>query len=72
MQYDLAIIGSGAAAFAAASTATEAAGGRVVMIERGQLGGTCVNVGCVPSKSLLAAAEGRHSAAGQPFPGITT
>ena len=54
MGYDLAIIGSGGAAFAAAIAATTA-GRRVVMIERATIGGTCVNVGCVPSKALLAA-----------------
>ena len=53
---DLAIIGSGSAAFAAAIAATNL-GKRVVMVERGTVGGTCVNVGCVPSKALLAAAE---------------
>lgn len=71
MHYDLAIIGSGGAAFAAAISAT-GKGARVVMVERGAVGGTCVNVGCVPSKALLAAAEARHSAAGQAFPGIAT
>jgi mercuric reductase len=71
MRYDLAIIGSGGAAFAAAIRAATG-GARVVMVERGQLGGTCVNVGCVPSKALLAAAEARHVAAAQPFPGIAT
>ena len=40
------------------------------MIERGETGGTCVNTGCVPSKTLLAAAAARHSAAAQAFPGI--
>src|SRR5690606_17356689 len=57
--YDLAVIGSGGAAFAAAIRTTTL-GGRVVMIERGTIGGTCVNTGCVPSKALLAAAEARH------------
>jgi mercuric reductase len=71
MQYDLAIIGSGSAAFAAAITARDA-GASVVMIERGTVGGTCVNTGCVPSKALLAAAAARHDAASQPFPGIAT
>jgi len=55
MRRDLAIIGSGGAAFAAAITARDA-GASVVMIERGTIGGTCVNTGCVPSKALLAAA----------------
>src|SRR5689334_13567400 len=71
MRYDLAIIGSGGAAFAAAITARDA-GASVVMIERGMVGGTCVNTGCVPSKALLAAAAARHDAASQPFPGIAT
>jgi mercuric reductase len=71
MGYDLAVIGSGAAAFAAAITAVEG-GASVVMIERGETGGTCVNTGCVPSKTLLAAAAARHSAAAREFPGIAT
>jgi mercuric reductase len=44
----------------------------VVMIERGTVKGTCVNTGCVPSKALLAAAEARHVALAQRFPGIAT
>ncbi|TAM83694.1 MAG: mercuric reductase, partial [Jatrophihabitans sp.] len=71
MRYDLAIIGSGGAAFAAAIAAS-GTGARVVMLERGRVGGTCVNVGCVPSKALLAAADARHVAAAQAFPGIST
>ncbi len=70
MHYDLAIIGSGGAAFAAAIAATRV-GASVVMIERASTGGTCVNVGCVPSKALLAAAEARHTAArADRYPGI--
>jgi mercuric reductase len=60
-EFDLAVIGAGSAAFAAAIKATEA-GARVVMIEKGTPGGTCVNVGCVPSKALLAAADTHHRA----------
>lgn len=71
MGYDLAIIGSGAAAFAAAITAAER-GALVVMIERGEVGGTCVNTGCVPSKTMLAAAASRRSAAIATLPGIAT
>jgi mercuric reductase len=71
MRYDLAIAGSGAAAFAAAITARDA-GALVVMVERGTVGGTCVNAGCVPSKALLAAAAARHDAASPRFPGIVT
>lgn len=69
--YDLAVIGSGGAAFAAA-IAARTKGASVVMVERGTTGGTCVNTGCVPSKALLAAAEARHVALAQPFPGIAT
>lgn len=68
---DLAIIGSGGAAFSAAIAARRA-DLRVVMIERGTVGGTCVNVGCIPSKALLAAAESRHRADGERFPGVRT
>ncbi len=70
-EYDLAIIGSGGGAFSAAIAARER-DLRVVMIERGTVGGTCVNVGCIPSKALLAAAEARHRAGAQSFPGIRT
>lgn len=69
--YDLAIVGSGGAAFSAAIAASEQ-GRRVAMIERGTVGGTCVNIGCIPSKALLAAAEARHRASRQPFPGVHT
>ncbi len=69
--YDLAIIGSGGAGFAAAIAATTR-GLRAVMVERATLGGTCVNVGCIPSKALLAAAEARQVAAEERFPGIAT
>lgn len=70
-QVDLVVIGSGAAAFPAAIRARNL-GKSVIMIERGTVGGTCVNVGCVPSKTLIAAAEARHVAAEAThrFPGI--
>jgi len=51
----IAIVGSGAGAMAAALKAVER-GATVTMIERGVIGGTCVNVGCVPSKILIHAA----------------
>ena len=69
--YDLAIIGGGSAAFAAAIHARRKGLG-VVMLERAQIGGTCVNVGCIPSKALLAAADARHIAHDNRFPGIET
>ena len=55
VSYDLAVIGSGGAAFAAA-IAARGKDKTVVMIERDVTGGTCVNTGCVPSKALLASA----------------
>jgi mercuric reductase len=69
--YDLAIIGSGSAAFAAAIRARDL-GARVVIVERSTIGGTCVNVGCVPSKALLRAGETFHAAGHHPFAGVDT
>ena len=69
-QYDLAIIGGGAGAFAAAIKANEL-GAKTAFINSGlPLGGTCVNVGCVPSKTLLHAAELVHTAQHHNVPGI--
>lgn len=65
-RYDLAIVGSGGGAFAAAINAVEQ-GARVVMVERGTLGGTCVNIGCVPSKTQLHAGELLWQAGHHPF-----
>ena len=48
----VAVIGSGGAAMAAALKAVEQ-GANVTLIERGTIGGTCVNVGCVPSKIMI-------------------
>ncbi|MGW8437897.1 mercury(II) reductase [Nocardiopsis sp. NPDC055879] len=70
MAFDLAVIGSGGAAFAAAIAARRK-DRSVVMVEHATIGGTCVNTGCVPSKALLAAAEARHIAlSADRFPGI--
>jgi mercuric reductase len=69
--HDLAIVGSGGGAFAGAIAARRR-DLRVVMIERGTVGGTCVNHGCIPSKALLAAAEVRQRAGLRRFPGIST
>ncbi len=70
-EYDLVVIGSGSAAFAAAIEARQA-GARVAMVERGTIGGTCVNVGCVPSKTLLRAGDLHHWATSNPFEGLNT
>lgn len=68
---DLVVVGSGGAGMAAAITARRA-GKEVLVIERDTLGGTCVNIGCVPSKTLLAAAGTRQAALTNPFPGVPT
>ncbi|MDN4571690.1 mercury(II) reductase [Pandoraea sp. XJJ-1] len=62
----VAVIGSGGAAMAAALKAVEL-GARVTLIERGTLGGTCVNVGCVPSKIMIRAAHIGHLRQASPF-----
>lgn len=59
--YDLIILGSGSTAFAAALRAT-GYGARVLMFEKSVLGGTCINWGCIPSKTLIHAALFRHEA----------
>ncbi len=55
-RFDLAIIGAGAAGLSAAYGAARL-GWRVALIERGEMGGDCLNYGCVPSKALLHAAR---------------
>ncbi|MBA8907588.1 mercury(II) reductase [Aminobacter ciceronei] len=70
-RYDLAVIGAGSAGFSAAITAAEQ-GANVALIGHGTIGGTCVNVGCVPSKTMIRAAEALHGVrAAHRFPGLT-
>jgi pyruvate/2-oxoglutarate dehydrogenase complex dihydrolipoamide dehydrogenase (E3) component len=59
--YDLLVIGAGAAGLSIAAGAAQL-GVRVALIERHRMGGDCLNVGCVPSKALLAAAHAADSA----------
>lgn len=71
-RYALVIIGGGSAAFAAAIKASEL-GGKALIINKGlPVGGTCTNVGCVPSKTLIRAAEAHHRAVHPGFEGIET
>jgi|TARA_R110000744_G_scaffold379562_1_gene497978 mercuric reductase len=66
----VAIIGSGSGAFACAIKAAEN-GARVTMIEEGDvIGGTCVNIGCVPSKILIRAAQLAELQRNNPFTGL--
>lgn len=58
---DLLIIGAGSSGFSAAITAAET-GASVVIIGEGEIGGTCVNIGCVPSKTMIRAVEGIYHA----------
>jgi mercuric reductase len=68
---DLVVIGAGSAGFSAAIRAGEL-GAKVVLIGHGTIGGTCVNIGCVPSKTLIRAAEALHHArSASRFAGIT-
>ena len=57
--HDLVVIGAGAAGLTAAGGAARL-GLRVALVERGRMGGECLNTGCVPSKALLAAARRAH------------
>lgn len=54
--YDIAVIGSGPGGYVAAITAAQQ-GKKVCLIEKNSIGGTCLNVGCIPTKSLLATAN---------------
>ncbi len=69
-EYDLMTIGGGSAAFAAAIKAAEL-GAKVAIVEKGTIGGTCVNIGCVPSKTLIKAAELCYHSAYPKFEGLT-
>src|SRR5690606_23785902 len=65
--FDLLVIGGGSGGLAAAQRAAEY-GARVAIVEKDRLGGTCVNVGCVPKKVMWYAAELAH---GLSMPRIT-
>jgi|TARA_A100001518_G_C1226874_1_gene77712 mercuric reductase len=62
----IAVIGTGGAAMAAALKAAER-GARIILVERGTIGGTCVNIGCVPSKIMIRAAHIAHLRKESPF-----
>ncbi len=60
MIYDLAIIGAGSGGLSVAAAATQF-GRRVILFEKGKMGGDCLNYGCIPSKALIAAAKQAHA-----------
>ncbi len=68
--YDLIILGGGAAAFAAATEADRRKLHTLIINAGLPLGGTCVNVGCVPSKHLLALGKTLHNPAHPDFPSV--
>jgi pyruvate/2-oxoglutarate dehydrogenase complex dihydrolipoamide dehydrogenase (E3) component len=57
---DLCVIGAGSGGLAVAAGAVQM-GAKVVLIEQGKMGGDCLNYGCVPSKSLIAAGRAAHA-----------
>ena len=59
MIYDLAIIGAGSGGLSVAAAAAQF-GQKVILFEKGKMGGDCLNYGCVPSKALIAAAKQAH------------
>jgi pyruvate/2-oxoglutarate dehydrogenase complex dihydrolipoamide dehydrogenase (E3) component len=61
--FDLAVIGAGPAGLSVTAVAAQL-GVKVVLIERGRMGGDCLNTGCVPSKALLAASHAAQAIRG--------
>ncbi len=70
MHYDIAIIGAGPGGYTAADEAAKA-GKTVVLFEERDLGGTCLNRGCIPTKALIHAAETAHAAASSRDVGVS-
>lgn len=70
MEYFLAIIGGGPAGYTAAEKASKA-GKDVILFEQNALGGTCLNVGCIPTKSLLYSAKQYYNATHAQKYGVT-
>lgn len=66
---DICVIGGGSGGLSVAAGAAQM-GARVVLFEANEMGGDCLNSGCVPSKALLAAAKAAHHAKGNPAMGV--
>src|SRR6266849_388667 len=67
---DICVIGAGSGGLSVAAAAA-AFGVPVVLVEKGRMGGDCLNFGCVPSKSLIAAAKHAHAIAQAPAFGVS-
>ena len=69
IETDILVIGAGSAGLSVAAGAVQM-GARVVLVEKGRMGGDCLNTGCIPSKALLASAKAAHAVAGMAALGI--
>ncbi len=69
VETDICVIGAGSGGLSVAAGAVQM-GARVVLIEAGEMGGDCLNAGCVPSKALIAAAEAAQAQRGSARFGI--
>ncbi|UDM69945.1 dihydrolipoyl dehydrogenase [Vagococcus fluvialis] len=65
------VVGSGPGGYVAAIRAAQL-GQKVTLIERDNIGGTCLNVGCIPSKALIQASHHYNSVLNSPFAGINS
>lgn len=68
---DLVVIGAGSGGLSVAAGAAQL-GLKVVLFEKGEMGGDCLNYGCVPSKALIAAGEAAHQARHSQHLGVTS
>ena len=69
--YDLFILGGGSAGFAGAIRAVELGARKVLIAEKGIIGGTCLNRGCIPSKYLIETAKVLYTSSSNTVPGVS-
>ncbi len=72
VEADLLVLGGGPGGYTAAFRAADLGLSVVLVEQRNTLGGVCLNVGCIPSKTLLRAGEINHLAKNNPFVGLHT
>lgn len=70
-EVDVLVIGGGPGGYVAAIRAAQL-GKQVTLVDKAELGGVCLNRGCIPSKALISAAHHYEAAKEQPFPGVET